>query len=462
MSRTLAAAITLGLALLVGSFALPSATAGTVEIHWPSPSSADVLRDPVVVEVRDTRSWMAQKSVGGGLKPGYDGREHPYDAPPREDWSLSAPNSFPSGVRQSVELSLRAKGIWAGPAGVVTSPRRLLVQLDRFRCRDPFSGTQRCVADAHLRMGIHLLPTASVVVGPGVAEPWDALVSALADRIAEQVAALRPEDSLETTGRDVPFVRSADGPWAEIVGQASGTLCTWDGERLRELCAKDVARQWKLRVPSRGIAGWTTKGDVPSAVLRPLGGTRYWLDPQEPVLRRLDSAHPWHTFARSGLDPAVCAEPRREAKEARQATVVTEARRSTVREHALPAAYAGSLDHLADPDADVTWDREELSRASVGPAVREVLVERTRRGKSMRLRVLVHMSPQSGSVTLDLFVNPPGASWTRGSFREIEEGVYEAIFTGRYGRTYVYATGSRDGSSPLPLLYSRRVALELD
>ncbi len=111
MSKALAAAVALGATLLL--LAPGSVLAGTVQIHWPSPPSADVLRSPVSVEVLDARGWMVQRSVGGGLKPGFDAREHPYDAPPKEDWTLSAPDSFPSGLRQSVELALRAEGVWA-------------------------------------------------------------------------------------------------------------------------------------------------------------------------------------------------------------------------------------------------------------------------------------------------------------------------------------------------------------
>mgnify|MGYP006979928942 FL=1 len=172
-----------------GALASSSAEAARpVRIDWPTPSAAASLRLPIDVTVSDPRPDWVWEDMGGGVEPGYDASSAPWRVPPRESWYLEHPERFHTDLLRSAVAQLRAVGVWASPGRATEPAAELRIALNQFRCRDPRSRSQRCVATATVRLDIALLPDISVVVGADAVEPWDALADALTAAIAARVA----------------------------------------------------------------------------------------------------------------------------------------------------------------------------------------------------------------------------------------------------------------------------------
>ena len=204
------ALITACLAMLVASAAH---AARPVQMDWVAPEPASTLRLPVEVTVVDPRPDWLWETVGAGIQPGYDETAQPWRVPPRESWFLEFPDRFHRGLLRATVAQLRAAGVWADPGRSAEAPVELQVGLSQFRCRDPLSRSQRCVATATLRLGMALLPDVSVVVGADAREPWNALAeeltAAIAARVAE-VAATMPDAQVYEP--PLPSVEQPEGP----------------------------------------------------------------------------------------------------------------------------------------------------------------------------------------------------------------------------------------------------------
>lgn len=490
----------LALAALIAALLPTLAVADeAVSMAWSRPGAAAELARPVRVTVAagwTQYSWAP--TIGGGVEPGYDVAAVPYAEPPRQRWTLDDSDRFPQRMSRTIHAELGALGVWPGPDPKLADAGEVTVRVTRFRCRDPFTRGQRCVASGTMRMGMALLPDVAVVVGPEEEAPFDALASRFAQAVAKRIASL---DTPLGTVRPTPTAtlrRLPDGRWGQAHPTRDGTVCTWTQDRAELLPGALGDETADVRVVP-GSPEWAVHPEHgPVTIVLRVDKAPYGLTTDDRLVRvpagaeagslgdeLTDQACRQLVADSREVEQAAekAARLAREAQERRKEREVARAqeiaRRAAAREaeDADDARVLAGVEAASPPSAvrtlgDVppalapyaaagpTWfmNHDDFPYRSRAKAVQSARIEMTDQGHATRIRVLMATDPAE-RVDAELRFNPKGASWTSAPFERIAPGIYEAVIRVRSGTTYVQVVG-RIGASRGPLLFPKPLELE--
>lgn len=483
-------------ALVVALLPTLSAADEDVRISWTRPAPAAELARPVQVDV--IAEWTQNRwapTVGAGIEPGYDVAAAPYSVPPREHWFLDTSDRFPQRMRRAIDRELRAVGLWAGPDPHLADPAEVTVRVTRFRCRDPYTRSQRCVASGTMRVGMALLPDVAVVVGADEEAPFDALAErfsrAVATRIASVGAALG-------TVRPSPLAtlrRLPDGRWGQAHAAREGAVCAWSDDYAELIPGELGDEEASVRVVD-GHRSWAVHPvHGPVTVVLRAEDARYGLTTDDRLVRLPKGApngvvsdeisdQACRQIVEDGLAVKEAAEKARrlaeEAQERRKAREVARAQKIAEQAAAREAADAAEaaavaagtqsvdsgpvdsvparLEDHADRRPHWSLNHDEFPYRSRAKDIRAARIEMTAQGSRTGIRVLVAVDTDT-ELDAVLRFNPKGASWLETRFLRIAPGVYEATALVRNGTTVVQVTG-RAGRSRGPLLFPKPLELE--